>query len=225
MAIKKTPLPITEMNRNLYNSYAMLEHILPTNHGISITTHDAQQYMRKYGCYCFPVNGGTVGPRESYHGEPLDELDSKCRDFYRSQTCLAEEFENDNNYTCDVASVFPFYIDNDTGDIVCGQWGVNDPFNWSSTNEENCALQKCELEKLFVSEVAQLIADGFVQNENYKKIEDADYSGFCPHATRSGNNGVNQNYQCCGVGIQRKKFNNLVAQCCNDVVQALGNCS
>lgn len=214
------------LNRNLYNSYSMLEHVLPNNFGISISNHDAMMYMRRYGCYCFPVNTGTVGPRFSYHGEPLDELDSKCRDFYRAQTCLTTEFETDHSYTCDPSTVFPYYIDTDnSNEIVCGHWSKDTPYVYSSINEENCAMQKCELEKLFVFEVAQLIADGFQDNDSIRKIDDVDYQSFCPSIGRSGSNGNQVEHQCCGNGIQRKKFNSLVSQCCNDNIQALGNCS
>ena len=132
------------------------------------------------------------------------------------------------DYTCDPSVAYPFYWDDTKKEVVCGRWAKLKPYNYTSIYEKRCAIEKCELEKLFIYEVARLIGSGnFQDDDRIRLIQDSDYKKFCPVSDGgAGGNSISQKSgQCCGVGIRRKKFNGLVSECCDGVVQDLGNCS
>ena len=131
----------------------------------------------RHGCYCFPSNAESnkiAGPRNNYHGPPLDELDALCKKLWISQKCLTQE---DN---CDVSASYPWFYDEsgEMGELKCGK---EDNSNWGEKDipQVKCKMDNCELEKEFVLRIERLIEKGFDvdSNPDIVDIKDDEYWG------------------------------------------------
>lgn len=183
-----------------------------------IDERDAKQLMRGYGCYCYPLDGTRVGPLNGYHGEPLDELDKLCKHLYRAERCLQIDSANgEYPKDCHNDMAYPFYEDsNNPGNVICGEEGiVPDP------KRKECKIDMCELERDFVTRVNQLFNSGYTKNSMYDDMNAMDYDNVC---VNNNGGGHDNELACCGAGIERRTYNSLVHQCCNDQISAFGDC-
>lgn len=207
-------------NRFLYQSFEMLAILEP-----SLSDDQARDFILKHGCYCFP--GGFKGesrarPRFGYHGAPLDELDSLCKDLWKSQKCLREE-EIYLGEECDIEDNFPWFVDGN-GDVQCGQ--EDEWPGWEDKPHNQCKYKNCLLELEFARNVKTLIDNGYTQDPANPiiHINDGKYLDFCPVVNDSGNSGLTD--ACCGFGTKRKSYNSLVKECCavTQELKPIGNC-
>lgn len=194
--------------KKLQQTNLMLAHILPG------AKQDAKDIVFRHGCYCFSRPGGLVGPRNGYHGAPLDELDALCRDLYRSQKCLPADIAG-----CHADQAYPF-TKHAGGSVSCGPDPITSP-KWASRPNNACKLQTCELELEFANAVNALVDSGYVADPAVSYIKDADYDAACP-AIATGI--PPPALECCGNGIGRKPFNGVTNQCCNDLIVTPGSC-
>ena len=202
-------------NRFLWQQTNMLTEVL---NSVFPETMDGWKYLLKYGCYCHQAELKLTGSRNGYHGPALDELDSLCRDAFRAQNCLQDdysvEFSKDDN-----SRGYPFYIDeNNNNEIVCNNKQYP---KWETRQENQFRRNNCLIEKEFVENVVALIQNGYQQNADYIKLNNFKYNQVCPVSAvvpPANNN------ECCGVGLTRKPFNNAVKQCCSDEIVDLGSC-
>lgn len=185
---------------------------------MGITDKEAKVLLRGYGCYCYPQNNNYVGPANGFNGEPVDELDRLCKQLYRAQRCL-EIDSNNGEYPkiCTVDQAYAYHQDN-SGDIICGE--ENAPVKQDTRKE--CKIDMCNLEKDFVAKVSDLFNSGYSKNGAFDDMSETDYENTCTRLINAG--GSPTELACCGTGIDRRTFNGLVNQCCNDQVSSLGSC-
>jgi len=195
--------------KKLQQTSEMLAHILPGS------KKDGKQIIFRHGCYCFSRPGGLVGPRNGYHGAPLDELDALCRDLYRSQKCLPADIDD-----CTPDQAYPYTLNADES-VTCGPDPVTAP-KWASREANACKLKTCQLELEFAEAVNALVDSGYVADPNFSYIRDADYDAFCPSVAT----GIPPpELECCGEGIKRKPFNGVTNECCpSGIIATPGSC-
>lgn len=189
---------------------------------LSILTGQSSQatknFLRNYGCYCYPLMSQKAGPAFNYNGDPVDELDDLCKKLYRAQKCIEIDsseglYENE----CSIDQGFGFYQD-DNGEIVCGA----EENQSEKDGKYACRVNMCELEKDFAGKVQALMNSGYTQNNSYKNMDEADYQNTCVK-TPNGS-GADVELSCCGVGIQRRTYNTITSTCCDNRVESLGAC-
>ena len=79
-----------EAERSLWQQSNMLNQVLTTTFP---EWRDAWTFIYRYGCYCHQAELKMPASRNGYHGPALDELDSLCRDSFRAQKCLENEYQ------------------------------------------------------------------------------------------------------------------------------------
>lgn len=183
--------------------------------------NDGINYLVKYGCYCHQPGLRMVGSRYNYHGPALDDLDNLCRDAYRAQNCLQQEFgmeftteENQPN-----SRWYPWYLDETTNEIVCNN--KNFP-NWENRDDVQFKRKNCLIEKEFVEKVIALIESGYKQEDDYIKMNNWRYQNrYCKTAATPfpANNNA-----CCGSGLNTKPYNNEFKDCCDGKIVDKGTC-
>ena len=204
-----------EAERSLWQQSNMLSKVLPDTFP---ELKDAFQTIYRYGCYCHQAELKMPASRNNYHGPPLDELDSLCRDSFRAQKCLSEEYDREFSTEDNTSRTYPWYIDENTNQIVCNN--KNKPI-WKDREWNQFRLKNCLIEKEFVENVINLIQNGYVQNVDYIKMGNWKYNQNCPAAIAVP---PPANNECCGSGLSRKPFNNAVKQCCNEEIVDMGSC-
>ena len=191
----------------------------------------AQQLTRNYGCYCFHGPGGKLAgpkPGHNYSGRGLDEVDELCKLVYLKQRCLIIDSANKyygEHTICEPDRNFPWYIDSDTGEIMCGEKDSKRDFK----GKRACKMKNCELERDFVEGVFNLyVLNNYQQNPSLKDMDDETYDATCQRV--AGGNGSSQlmkeeELKCCGNGSLRAAYNSLAKECCEDgTVARIGNC-
>lgn len=213
--------PMTMMGRRLAQTWDFIEHIMPNSQQLIDDNIFRKVFIRNHGCYCFSSETQLARPRNGYNGQPLDELDALCHELFRAQKCLKKE-EN-----CDLDRGYPFLLekdDNDESTVICGaskgksQKQID---NWKKNQNNQCKLQNCQLEKEFAIKVKALIDGGYRQtDESIVNIKDKNYDAICPPPV----NPKPREFECCGNGINRKPFDFISKQCCEDKVVTTGSC-
>jgi hypothetical protein len=186
---------------------------------LGISVEDAKDLVRSYGCYCYPHNQKNVGPSENhpYNGAPMDELDELCKKLYRAQKCVNLDSDAGKwTLPCTLDNAYQFYQDNN-GKVICENPNEKNPEN------KACKVNMCELENDFTDKVVALFNSGWQRNDDYFKWDENEYANRCQKAPQVGNSQQSE-LACCGEGLQRKTFNSLVNQCCDNEVQSIGAC-
>jgi len=176
--------------------------------------------IKDYGCFCYSGGQKIVGSKFNYHGPGVDEVDNLCRELFFKQKCFALDTANGyyDQSVCETDNRFRWYMDDDN-ELQCGD--RTDP---SYYTRRPCKMNNCELEKAFVLKVAELYLSGsYVQNKDWKFMSDDDYKNSCQ---ANGNGGKSAELKCCGNGIERRTYNTLMKECCEDgSVKIIGNCA
>lgn len=220
-----------------------------------------RNFLLRYGCYCFPNDMTSVGPRSDYHGPPKDDLDAICYKLFRAQKCLKQDHQNNNNIlgnSCDVNQKYPIHVAK-SGDRTTSCGPKKNTYSWIKDPVNQCQYKNCLLEKEFVEDIVDLLQNSnYQQNSKFETKNDEDYNNLCKNPRKSNweyssngtlvkraeldtldkneNNNNNNNVltafreipemnQCCGTGIDRRPFNDAIAECCFDgTVKAFGLC-
>lgn len=205
------------VERHLWHQSRMLTELL---NSVFPDSADAWNYLAKYGCYCHQADLKMPGVRNNYHGPPLDELDGLCRDSFRAQRCLQNEFDKEFvKATGDNSRGYPWYIDDNTNEIVCNH---KDFPKWKLREQNQFRLKNCLIEKEFVEKVVILLQNGYTQNPDWAQLTNRKYNDACP-VVRSGTIPVERD-ECCGLGMSRKPYNAALKQCCNEQIVEVGSC-
>lgn len=209
-AASSTPAP-----RKMGQTKSMLAVILNMD-----SDDDAKALIKNYGCFCYPLGRKMVGPTLNFNGDPLDELDQLCKNMYRAQKCITIDAE-DGEYKreCETSQGFAWYVDG-TGAVQCGN--IDDTAK--DRERKACKYTMCEIELDFAHKVASLFSNGYSRNDDFFRMEETKYLSTCARTDNNGSNGQQQELACCGKGLDRRIFNNLVSDCCNDVVESIGTC-
>lgn len=204
-----------EPERSLWQQSNMLNQVLTTTFP---EWRDGWDFLYRYGCYCHQAELKVPTSRNGYHGPPLDELDSLCRDSFRAQKCLQEEYAREFSMDDKGSRNYPWYVDENTNQIVCNNKAK--PI-WKDREWNQFRLKNCLIEKEFVDNVVALIQNGYQKNEDWHKMGNWRYNKACaaPGAVLPP-----ANNECCGTGLTRKPFNNAVKQCCNEEIVDMGSC-
>ena len=190
--------------RQLGDSSNLLFEIMTNRHGSTDFADDkaAKHFLDNHGCYCHPVKSKNVGPHGDYNGPALDELDLLCKKFWQSQRCISEGCDKDTDFTA--------AWDGSANQHAC-------------VDADACASEICALEIDFNERVGQLIATGYVQDEALASKTEAEYSAICTEANTAARQGPKNN--CCGSGIERKTYNDIMFDCCSDgSIKTMGTC-
>jgi hypothetical protein len=183
-----------------------------------MSSQNAKNFLRNYGCYCYPLSAQKAGPAFNYNGDPVDELDDLCKKLYRAQKCIDIDVAEGNYETeCTLDQGYGFYTD-DNGQVVCGA----EENQGERDDKVACRVDMCELEKDFAEKVAALINSGYTHNNGFKNMDEAEYQASCPR-TQNGNN-AQVELSCCGTGISRRTYNTITSDCCDNRVESLGSC-
>lgn len=184
---------------------------------LGMSPADTKDLLKGYGCYCYVQDQNAVGPAFSYNGEPLDELDALCKKLYRAQKCIDLDATAGNwNKNCDIMDSFKIYEDGNGG-LTC-----EEPQGQDNTDRADCKLHMCYLELDFTGKIADLFNSGWDYQESMKGWSASDYQANC--VKQPSNTGSNTELSCCGEGLERKTFNTMVNQCCNEEVTSIGSC-
>lgn len=187
-------------------------------HYLDMDQNAAKNFMRNYGCYCYPLASQKVGPAFNYNAEPVDEMDHLCKKLWRAQKCI--EIDSTNGVyekACDVGQAYGMHLNEDTNELICGT-----EENQSQQDKLSCRFNMCELEKDFATKVADLVKSGYERNQAYKNMNEEEYRNTCERVAGSG---AETELACCGTGLKRKTYNTLTSQCCDgDRVESFGSC-
>jgi len=222
-----------DVNRNLNNLNSQFANSFPSYfQEIALSQGVSEQKAAKdmflyYGCYCFGAEWLSAGPRNNYHGPPVDKLDNLCYKLYRAQSCLKNDMLESGEGECDVHEKYITYREKSTNLIKCGR----DPkrFPDYNTNPANaCKMRTCALEQQFVQSVVDLLKTDFEAQPdefNFNKKTDK-YLTNCPTGKgTNNNNNAGNNKQCCGDGFNRRPYNDVMHSCCVDgQVTSFGSC-
>lgn len=182
------------------------------------STQETKNFLRNYGCYCYPLMAQKAGPAFNYNGDPVDELDDLCKKLYRAQKCIdIDNAEGNYETECTLDQGFGFYQDN-SGDIVCGAEENQD----ERDGKYACRINMCELEKDFAGKVAALINSGYAHKSEFRNMDEAEYQASCPKVKNGS--GADTELSCCGSGINRRTYNTITSDCCDNRVESLGSC-
>ena len=220
--------PQEENSRALSQQANMLNQLLNSKFP---TTTLAWDYLMQYGCYCHQKEEKMPTSKFRYHGPALDELDELCRKSYRAQKCLENEYDREFDLSDPMSLKYPWYLDTETNEIVCNS--EKNP-KWAKKKSNQFRLKNCEIERQFVLEMIDLIENqGYEKNSGFHKLGDQKYQKVCKSDHRyyintyESNEFIyagNSNDECCGVGLSRKPYDTVLAQCCDDKIMDLGSC-
>lgn len=200
----------SELGRKLGQTKDILSHYL------DMESTEAKNFIRNYGCYCYPLLSATAGPAFNFNGEPLDELDDLCKKLWRAQKCIEIDSENGTyEKGCALNQSYATHL-NEKDEVVCG---TKD--NQENAEKLSCRFNMCELEKDFAAKVAVLVKSGYQRNMAYKNMNEGEYRNTCQRVAGSG---TETELACCGTGLQRKTYNTLTSTCCDDRVESFGSC-
>lgn len=192
--------------RQLGDSSSLLFEIMTNRYGSTMFLDDkeAKHYFNNHGCYCHPVGSKNVGPHGDYNGPPLDELDHLCKKFWQAQRCMTED--------CSAETDFAAVWDPSGSKHAC-------------VDTDACANEICALEIDFNERVAQLINGGTYTMDHVamESKSEAQYSAMCTQANTAVKQGPKND--CCGTGIERKTYNDVMFDCCSDgSIKSMGTC-
>ena len=199
------PALVAAQQRQLGDSDDLLFEIMTHRYGSAMFSDAkaAKHALDNYGCYCHPVKSKNVGPHGDYNGPPLDELDHLCKKFWQAQRCLSEG--------CDSTTDFEDVWDPSSSQHAC-------------LDTDSCAREVCALEIDFNERVAALLASGaYTQDDNKGTKTEAAYNAICTASNKAVKQGPKN--ACCGNGIERKTFNDIMFDCCSDgSIKSMGTC-
>ena len=205
--------------RSLWQQANMLSKLLNSKFP---TVSTAWDYLMQYGCYCHQVGEKMPTSKLGYHGPALDELDELCRKSYRAQKCLENEFEREFDMADPISLKYPWYLNNTTNEIICN---LEKFPNWANKKSNQFRLKNCEIEKEFVLEVIDLIENkGYERNMDFHNLGTNRYRKVCKYDTPLNPRNLYDNKECCGVGLTRKPYDSVLAQCCGNEIVNLGSC-
>lgn len=163
---------------------------------------DDERYIN-YGCYC---GGGGVG-------EPVDEIDSLCRNLFFGYQCLKKDHDE-----CDSTRSYEWRVD-ETGQPKC----VSDV--------GTCEGDVCRLDIGFSNQLYKLKKSWkapYHANNGFNRLESCKSTDTRTHSSGSisdkteqseneGNGAVTvSKTSCCGVGLDRHMFRIDHLECCMD---------
>merc|ERR1719220_227565 len=99
-------------------------------------------------------------------GEPVDELDSACKEAFKRYKCLEQDFASGqltDEATCQPGMLFEYHLDA-AGNIVCGPEG-NPEY---ASGDNACKLAACEIERAFSMRAFAVV--GNTMNNSGKKL-------------------------------------------------------
>ena len=206
--------------------------------GLKGTAFDGQMLVLsaadKYGCWC------DIGNqlKRSSNGDPVNALDSACRDLHHNYNCITIEDAGCNPRTLDasageynlpISALSPLL----TVEAACESGNVVD----------SCAYNTCVAEAYFLRQtVAPVYAgdsdwtnmwndstlqhspEGSFDYEGTCGVSTGGVSGSCPPEGCDPQSSTFHEKQCCGAFPVKVAFFTHRAMCCNDVVSPLGTC-
>merc|ERR1739838_222559 len=154
-----------------------------------------------YGCHCFDAD--TDRPLSAlHHGEPVDRLDSACRNYKRCQACAREK-----------------YGENCIGEFVNYEYIPVDPGNGEpirhihiSRSSDNCEHKIYDCDHRFAFEMLEY----HEVNLNYTTVDSLsgwDRAESC-HAKRHHGAKPKYKHECCHVGTYFTWYNANTRKCC-----------
>ena len=218
------PNELNSLLRTFSSSKNMLAEILQY-HGTDEPHKEAKNLIRNYGCYCYPDGSKVATSRFNYHGPALDPLDNLCREVFFRQKCFeidAKENLYGEGVECKYEKSYNWFFDEDTGEIQCGK--KNNP---GFAYKKPCNANNCAIERDFAHQVAALYLDSsFSSKLDYKNMDDDTYQVTCVSQPKA----VEHELKCCGSPVQtydkktgvqtvnfdRRMYNSLVSECCDD---------
>ena len=193
-----------------------------------------------YGCWCDIGND----LRRGSNGDPVNELDTACRDLHHNYNCITIEDPTCNPRTLDAgAGEYQVPINAlsplSTVEDACA----------ASNQIDSCAYNTCVSEAYFLRQTVTPIYAGdqtwteMWSDEEFIHTPDGqfDYADRCgveptgvaggfsfdlqQNPCGPGGCSVNINRkQCCGDFPRKTAYNPIIAMCCSDVVSSIGTC-
>jgi len=206
--------------------------------GLKGTAFDGQMllfsYANRYGCWCDIENQ----LKRASNGEPVNALDTACRDLHHNYNCIRIEDNNCNPRTLDasageynlpISALSPLV----TVEDACGGDNVVD----------SCAYNTCVAEAYFLRQTVspvyagnnnwidmwndsslQHFPEGSFDYEGTCGVSTGGVSGSCPPEGCDPPVSDIHEKQCCGDFPVKVAFFIHRAMCCSDVVSPLGTC-
>ena len=206
--------------------------------GLKGTAFDGQMLMLSaavsYGCWCDLGNQ----LKRSSNGDPVNDLDSACRDLHHNYNCIKIEDPTCNprtlnaaagEYSLPISALSPLV----TVEAQCAGYNIGD----------SCAYNTCVAEAYFLRQtVAPVYAgnldwtimwnnstlqhspEGSFDYEGTCGVSTGGVSGSCPPEGCNPPSSDIHEKQCCGAFPTKVAFFTHRAMCCNDVVSPLGTC-
>lgn len=187
-----------------------------------------------YGCWCDIGND----LRRGSNGDPVNELDTACRDLHHNYNCITIEDPTCNprtlnaaagEYSLPISALSPLV----TVEAQCAGYNIGD----------SCAYNTCVAEAYFLRQtVAPVYAgnldwtimwnnstlqhspEGSFDYEGTCGVSTGGVSGSCPPEGCDPQSSTFHEKQCCGAFPVKVAFFTHRAMCCNDVVSPLGTC-
>jgi hypothetical protein len=195
--------------------------------GNCVDQKEYQKTLRGYGCNCFSNDAnadweGMAVWHFTSRGEPIDELDTACKEAFKRYKCLEQDFSSgslSDESTCMPGMLFDYHM-NASGEIVCGP--EDNPEYANDAANHSCKLAACEIERAF--SMRAFAAIGNEMNNSGKKLlfQDSNKKNFdvsCvarPGPPRDA---------CCGSYPERKPYSSDLQSCCdNGNVRSFGSC-
>lgn len=219
---------LPQMDRGLREIKNMLEE-LSCAAGQCVSYKGYQRILRDYGCNCFPEDenaewdGIAIYQFES-HGEPVDELDSACKEAYKRYRCFTHDV--DNGLLSDATSCMPgmeFEFHMSSNEIICGP--PEDPEYALNSDLNGCKLAACEIERAFSYRVFNIVGNELNPSGKKLRFREQNAHNFGTHGRGEckAQTGGDKD-SCCGEFPNRKPFNSDMASCCDGDIVTFGSC-
>lgn len=173
-----------------------------------------------YGCWCY---FGDQHLLRLAKGEPVDDMDTLCKQLHNNYECLIFDTEDDTDPD---ATCYGWQEDHSVG-FLATDTSTDEELvaGCASVNADSCKAHACAIEATFVRDFGILmltdytpIEEGFHYSENGGVLEtNAAYDGFRKNNCWGVPGQANPNPNCCGSFPNRLIYNAQVRGCCNNV--------
>ena len=198
--------------RGLQDQSILLYQIASLQYNLDIfaSPKQAKRFLFNHGCYCYPMNTKSVGPKFNYNGPPVDALDRLCKKLWQAKKCI--DIVTGNGLPCNTNIDYDHFWHPNDNKPVC-------------INSDECSKSVCNLEIDFNNRVSELLASGRYAKDAgvFSTSTEEEYNAHCFEPPRANPGGRKD--ECCGEGIERRFYNDVIFECCGDqTIKQTGTC-
>ena len=183
--------------------------------------------LRNYGCNCYPSNydqQAKFSNKTELHfganGKPFleDDLDQACSEAFKNYRCFSMDSQHGDfgkvqHDVCRPGMQFEFHV-NKNREIICGPADNPNYENGLKTNNHECKLRTCQIERRFSWSVLGIVGTDPMafQSQHVDKYHAWD-ENMCVKGTNRGLMSYDKD-ACCGKYPDRRAYATSFSMCC-----------